>query len=55
MLPLHHSHHDGDDGTRTRDLSPDKRATLPLSYAPVVSISALLSATLAGREARSGL
>ena len=33
--------HDGDDGTRTRDLSPDKRATLPLSYAPVVSISAL--------------
>jgi hypothetical protein len=22
---LHHGHHDGDDGTRTRDPSPDKR------------------------------
>ena len=37
MLPLHHSHHvkSGDDRTRTGDLSPDKRALLPLSYAPV--------------------
>jgi hypothetical protein len=34
MLPLHHSHHDGDDRTRTGGLSPDKRVLLPLSYAP---------------------
>jgi hypothetical protein len=34
MLPLHHSHHDGDDRTRTGGLSPDKRALWPLSYAP---------------------
>ena len=31
MLPLHHSHHDGDDRTRTGGLSPDKRALWPLS------------------------
>ena len=36
VLPLHHGHHvDGDDGTRTRDISPDKRVLLPLSYAPL--------------------
>jgi hypothetical protein len=35
MLPLHHSHHvSGDDRTRTGGLSRDKRALLPLSYAP---------------------
>ena len=34
MLPLHHSHHDGDDRTRNGGLSPDKRALWPLSYAP---------------------
>jgi hypothetical protein len=37
---LHHGHHEheasGDDRTRTGAFSPDKRALVPLSYAPVV-------------------
>jgi hypothetical protein len=35
---LHHGHHEnGDDGTRTRDRSPDKRLLSPLSYVPEIA------------------